>query len=102
MSGKITEDGKKDTPKFRLGALVETWGAEEALREAGESADTYLDRHAFGDWGDVDEHDAEENDFSVENDLRILSVYTLSTGVKIWVLTEADRSRTTTLLPEEY
>jgi hypothetical protein len=91
-----------ETPKFRLGALVETWGAADALQEAGESADTYLDRHAFGDWGEVDEHDAQENDFSVENNLRILSVYTLSTGVKIWVITEADRSRTTTLLPEEY
>jgi hypothetical protein len=99
MRDKITED---DTPKFRLGAPVETWGAEQALQEAGESADAYLDRHAFGDWGDVDEHDAEENDFSVENHLRILSVYTLSTDAKIWVLTEADRSRTTTLLPEEY
>jgi hypothetical protein len=99
MSGKIAED---DRPKFPLGALVETWGAEQALQEAGESADTYLDRHAFGDWGDVDEHDAEENDFSVENNLRILSVYTLSTGVKIWIITEANRSRTTTLLPAEY
>jgi hypothetical protein len=91
-----------DAPKFRLGALVETGGASQALEQAGENSDTYLDRHAFGDWGEVDEHDREENDFSVENHLRILSVYTLSTGVKIWLITEADRSRTTILLPEEY
>jgi hypothetical protein len=90
-------------PLFSLGAIVSTPGALEALNEAG--PDTYMEllrRHITGDWGEVCEEDAKENDFSVENGFRILSAYTLSTGVKVWIITERDRSATTFLLPEEY
>jgi len=62
----------------------------------------YLVRHIAGDWGDVDEHDRRENELSLIHGLRLLSAYTLSSGTKIWVITEADRSATTVLLPEEY
>jgi hypothetical protein len=55
-----------------------------------------------GDWGEVPEVDKQENELAVEQRLRILSAYTTSAGDKIWVLTEADRSATTLLLPEEY
>jgi hypothetical protein len=67
-----------------------------------EDLSTFLDRHASGDWGEVDEHDRQANEYAVEHGLRVLSAYTLSSGEKIWVITEADCSSTTILLPEEY
>ena len=63
---------------------------------------TYLSRHESGIWGEIDEHDRKENELSLENGFRLMSVYSLSTGVKLWVITEADRSSTCILLPEEY
>lgn len=56
----------------------------------------------MGDWGDLDEEDRKENDLSVEEGFRILSAYELYTGEKVWIITEADRSSTTILLPSEY
>ena len=91
-----------NTAKFPLGRTVATPGALDALKEAGESPAYYLDRHITGDWGDVPPEDAAENELSVKKGFRILSAYTLSTEVKIWLITEADRSSTTILLPEEY
>jgi hypothetical protein len=88
--------------RFSLGALVWTPGAKEAFEANGENALTYLRRHINGDWGDVSEEDAQENEFSVDKDLRILSAYHLKDGTKIWIISEADRSATTILLPEEY
>jgi len=55
-----------------------------------------------GDWGELDEHDRKENEFSLKSGFRILSSYALSNGAKIWVITEADRSSTCLLLPSEY
>lgn len=88
--------------RFSLGQIVGTPGALEALEEADENAAVLLKRHVIGDWGDLDEHDRLENDRSVVHGYRLLSAYILSTGVKIWVITEADRSVTTLLLPSEY
>jgi len=88
--------------KFPLGQVVATPGALEALRQAGDESLLYLVRHQSGDWGEVCEEDAKENEFSVENGFRILSAYTLKDGTRIWVITEADRSSTCILLPSEY
>ena len=85
-----------------LGQVVATPGALEALRESGEVAATYIARHASGDWGVVGTADARLNDEALLNDSRILSVYILQSGVRIWIITEADRSATTVLLPDEY
>jgi hypothetical protein len=85
-----------------LGRVVATPGALRMLEEAGISPASLLSRHVNGDWGDLDEHDRKENEFSQKNGLRILSSYTLSNGAKIWVITEADRSSTCLLLPSEY
>lgn len=87
---------------FPLGRLLATPGALKALTEAGDNALDYLLRHTRGDWGDLDEHDKAENDYAVSRHLRIFSAYHLSSGVKVWVITEADRSATTILLPSEY
>lgn len=85
-----------------LGVTVATPGALEALKEADESPWEFFNRHATGDWGEISPEDREENELSLKEGLRVLSAYTLSTGVKLWVITEADRSVTTILLPEEY
>ena len=86
---------------FALGQIVATPGVLEALREAGHAPDELLRRHVSGDWGDLDEHDRKENVQALRNGSRILSAYHLPDGVKIWIITEADRSSTTLLLPEE-
>lgn len=83
-----------------LGRVVATPGALDSLLP--EDVLRALDRHVRGDWGEVDEHDQGQNDFAYENGLRLLSAYTSSTGVRFWVITEADRSATTVLLPDEY
>jgi hypothetical protein len=72
------------------------------LNEAGEQPHPYLLRHVTGDWGEVCEKDAKENEVSVSEGFYILLAYTLSTGVKIWLITESDRSPSTFLLPSEY
>ena len=87
---------------FPLGQIVATPGALRALQKAEQAHDVFLDRHVDGDWGEVPEADKQENEFSVEHGFRILSAYTTSAGDRIWILTEADRSATTIMLPSEY
>ena len=88
--------------KFSLGQLVATPGALEALKEAEVSVLPYVRRHLEGDWGDISPEDASENEFSLEHGFRLLSAYNLPGCCRIWIITEADRSATTILLPEEY
>ena len=90
------------TPKFALGSLVATPGALEALARAGQSPVEFLDRHAAGDWGEVSKGDARLNDAAVRDGERLLSAYKTNAGERIWIITEADRSSTCILLPEEY
>ena len=87
---------------FPLGQTVATPGALEALQRAGDSPATFLDRHVTGDWGNCDKEDAAANDLALRDGSRIFSVYHASDGTKLWVITEADRSSTCILLPEEY
>ena len=89
-------------PLFPLGKIVATPGAIEALEESGQQPITFLQRHQSGDWGDCCEEDKQENDLSVHEGFRIISVYHTSKGQKIWIITEADRSSTCILLPDEY
>ncbi len=87
---------------FPLGQVVATSGALAAFEESGESPADYLRRHQAGDWGEVCEEDQQENEYSLLHGFRLLSAYRLNSGVKLWVITEADRSSTTVLLPDEY
>jgi hypothetical protein len=86
---------------FPLGRVVATPGALKMLEEAGENPLRYLARHASGDWGEVDAHAYRENEQSLKHGWRLLSSYLVGEGC-IWIITEADRSVTTILLPEEY
>ena len=88
--------------KFQPGQIVATPGALEAFEASGESPLAFLERHLAGDWGELDEHDTRENELSLQHGWRLLSAYTLSTGVKVWIITEATRESTTILLPSEY
>jgi len=88
--------------RFSLGETYITPGAQEALDIAGETAIQYLRRHISGDWGELSEDDVKENEMSVQEGFRLLSSYRTVKGQKIWIITEADRSSTTILLPSEY
>jgi len=87
---------------FQLGKTVMTHGAKEALEESSQQPNEFLARHQSGDWGIVCEDDRRENELSVKEGFRILSSFRTSKNVKIWCITEACRSSTTILLPEEY
>ena len=86
--------------KFPLGRTVTTPNALNHLTYDDIAAG--LLRHVTGDWGDVDGHDRRENDRSLKNGGRLLSVYRAASGTTFWIITEADRSSTTVLLPEDY
>jgi hypothetical protein len=87
---------------FQLGAVIATPGALDALGKAQVEADLLLARHQVGDWGDVGEIDQRLNNQSLNKGTRLLSAYNLPTGVRLWVITEQDKSITTLLLPAEY
>ena len=91
-----------NNPLFKLGQIVATPAALEALDRAGQQPWQLLVRHVQGDWGELDAEDRRLNDEAVKEESRILSAYTLKTGVRLWIITEADRSSTCLLLPEEY
>jgi hypothetical protein len=79
-----------------------TPGAARALDESMERFEGFLSRHERGDWGDLGDEDKRENDFALGRELRIFSAYHTANGEKVWIVTEADRSATTILLPNEY
>ena len=86
-----------------LGKVFGSFGAVVAFGGAlDDDFNSFLSRHANGDWGEVNDHDRKANEYTVEHGLRVLSAYTLSSGEKICIVTEADRSKTTIMLPGEY
>ena len=87
---------------FELGKVVATPGSLRLLVETDRAPAEYLDRHVEGDWGDVDRDDDLANFRAAKFGDRILSAYQVNGEAQLWVITEADRSVTTLLLPEEY
>jgi len=93
--------------RFKPGRLLITPGAMRLLDDAGKDALELLGRHVTGDWGNVCQEDQAANDAAtahegdVDRQARVLSAYETSLG-RVWVITEADRSATTILLPDEY
>jgi hypothetical protein len=91
-----------DVMRFALGQTYITPGAEEALQIAGQTAIEFLRRHMSCDWGELSDDDIAENQLSLEQGFRLLSNYRTGKGQQLWIITEADRSATTILLPSEY
>ena len=89
-----------NTAKFQIGQMVATPNALAQLTQ--DDILHGLKRHQAGEWGDVDEHDRRENELSLQNGSRLWSAYRAANGVKFWIITEANRSATTVLLPEGY
>jgi hypothetical protein len=88
------------TALFPMGQTVITRNAADSLHP--EDVKLCLDRHATGDWGDLDDDDRRSNQIGVDQGLRLLSAYNDRAGCRFWIITEADRSATTVLLPDDY
>lgn len=104
----MSQNASQETrPKFGLGQTVGTPAALKAIQDAGQTVLQFLTRHANGDWGDLDDEDKRSNDEALASGSRLLSAYSLASGVRIWIITEAaddngHRAATTILLPDEY
>jgi hypothetical protein len=89
------------TAPLPLGRVVATPGALKLLSDMGEDPFGYIARHAKGDWGDLCTFHRHQNEIALREGYRVLSSYPVGREC-VWVITEADRSVTTILLPEEY
>jgi hypothetical protein len=89
------------TAPLPLGRVVATPGALKLLVKSGGHPFELLARHATGDWGELCAFDRRQNELALREGYRVLSCYPIGTE-RAWVITEADRSITTILLPEEY
>jgi hypothetical protein len=87
-------------PKFPIGQLVATPNALSEL--TSEDISSALSRHCSGDWGNLDQHDIDENNRALEKGTRLFSAYDSKQGVRFWIITEWDRTITTILLPQDY
>jgi hypothetical protein len=88
--------------KLELGSVIVTLKVSRALEEAGQSPDEFLARHESGDRGEAGYAAWTGNGLSLCKGVQVHSIYKLSTGEEIWIITQPDRSATTILLPEEY
>ena len=91
-----------NTRMFELGQIVTTPAVLEAFRKTGESPMKFIDRHVTGDWDHMNKNDRHANELSLQSGARIFTAFDLQDQTRIWVITEADRSATTLLLPEDY
>jgi hypothetical protein len=99
---KEAMNNTSNKPLFALGAIVGTPGALELLESAGKAPSEFIAKHVSGNWGDaLCDEDRELNDAALKEQSRLFSAYTVG-NEKIWVITEADRSSTTLLLPSDY
>ena len=94
---------KLSQPKFSLGTAVITPDAAAALQRIGQSAWSLISQHIAGQWGQLEDEDKQANEDALIQGDRLFSSYLLNDGVTIvWCITEADRSSTCLLLPENY
>ena len=85
-----------------LGRILATPEALTAMKRSGDAPETFLRRHETQDWGNVESDDWARNDEALRDGSRIVSSYNLKDGTTVWIVTEADRSVSTILLPEDY
>jgi hypothetical protein len=102
MTSRFMPPYPQTFPLFPLGEIVSTPGALELLDRTETNGYDLLLRHQYGDWGSVPPEDDEANQAAVLEGTRILSSYYLNEHDRLWIITEADRSVTTLLLPDEY
>jgi hypothetical protein len=95
-----TQSHSSPLPPLEIGRLVATPSVLASVPHKEMLA--ALKRHAAHDWGDVDSEDRKTNDEACRHGFRVLSVYRTAAGVRFWIITEADRSSTCVLLPEDY
>lgn len=90
-------------PLFPTGHLVATAGVDALVRQGRLNPSEYLRRHISGDWGDLSDNDRRQNDVALQSgEDRLFSSYQVAPDLKLWIITEWDRSVTTLLLPSEY
>jgi len=102
MPANSSTNGRLPITRFALGQTYVTPGAEEALMIAGQTAIEFLRRHMSCDFGELSDDDRSENEFALTKGFRLLSNYRTRLGQQLWIITEADRSATTIILPSEY
>ena len=89
--------------RFSPGQVVVTAGIDELVRQGRLNPAPYLRRHLHGDWGDLSDNDRRLNDAALKSgEDRLFSSYQVTPDLKLWIITEWDRSVTTLLLPSEY
>lgn len=89
-------------PLFELGVVVATPACLEALSDAGQTLDEFLDRYSQGDWGALCDEDHQANEDALKHGERLFGSYLTKLNIKVWILTEADRSSTCAMLPSDY
>nr|WP_067285905.1 hypothetical protein [Marinobacterium profundum] len=89
-------------PRVQLGQVVMTTGISDLIQRGVFDAVPFLQRHLNGDWGDLSDDDRHQNDAALKHGERLLSSYQVTPTLKLWIITERDRSVTTLLLPNEY
>jgi hypothetical protein len=89
--------------RFSPGQLVMTIGVDDLVRQGRLNPAPFLRRHLHGDWGDLSDGDRQLNDAALKScEDRLFSSYQVTPNLKLWIITEWDRSVTTLLLPSEY
>ena len=101
-SGALPVNQGASKPSLQLGHVVATYGALRKMLANGIAPHTLLIRHATGDWSEMDAEDRKANIEATASGLRVFSAYRITQTERIWIITEADRSVTTFLLPHEY
>jgi hypothetical protein len=90
-------------PRFKPGYVVMTIGIADLVRQGLLDPALYLRRHLDGDWGDLSDNDRRQNDAALKSgEDRLFSSYPIAPNLRLWIITEWDRSATTLLLPSEY
>jgi hypothetical protein len=97
-----TARARTSGPRLELGKVTITDAATAALERTGTEGVLLLARHLHGNWGDLCEQDALQNELALLLGLRVLSCYAIADGIRIWIVTEADRKTTTIMLPDGY
>ena len=101
-SSPASQHKASGTPLFALGQVLATPGALALLETHQLTALPFVLRHVSCDWGDICAEDRQSNADALQHGYRLMSVYAITPSDKLWIITEADRSSTTLLLPQEY